>query len=54
MSYQAAVAADTAVREMKSLQDDVKRQRAETEKKFAEVLKQNKEASQKANAVGQA
>lgn len=54
MSYQAAVAADTAVREMKSLQDDVKRQRAETEKKFAEVLKQNKEASQKANAEGQA
>lgn len=54
MSYQATVAADNAVREMQRLQDDVKRQRAETEKKFAEVLKQNKEASQKAIADGQA
>jgi hypothetical protein len=54
VSYQATVAADNAVREMQRLQDDVKRQRAETEKKFAEVLKQNKEASQKAISDGQA
>lgn len=54
MSYQAVVAADTAVREMRALQDDVKRQRAETRKQFAEVVKENKAASQKAIAEGQA
>ena len=48
MSYQAIVAADTAVREMRQLQDDVKRQREQTEKKFAEAVKENKEASKKA------
>lgn len=48
MSYQAVVAADAAVREMQRLQDDVKRQRAETEKKFAEAVKENREASKKA------
>jgi hypothetical protein len=48
VSYQAVVAADAAVREMQRLQDDVKRQRAETEKKFAEAVKENREASKKA------
>lgn len=50
MSYQAAAAADTAVREMRQLRDDVQRQRAETEKKFAAAIKENKEATQKALA----
>lgn len=54
MSYQAAVAADTAVMQMRQLRDDVKRQRAETKQKFADVVKANKEASQKAIAEGQA
>jgi hypothetical protein len=48
VSYQAVVAADAAVREMQRLQDNVKRQRAETEKKFAEAVKENREASKKA------
>jgi len=50
VSYQAAAAADTAVREMRQLRDDVQRQRAETEKKFAAAIKENKEATQKALA----
>ncbi|MFI9385361.1 hypothetical protein [Kutzneria sp. NPDC052558] len=50
MSYQAAVAADTAVREMRQLREDVQRQRAESEKKFAAAIKENKEATQKALA----
>ncbi|GAA3433496.1 hypothetical protein [Kutzneria kofuensis] len=54
MSYQAAVAADTAVAEMRRLQDDVQRQRAATEKKFADAVKENKEATQKALAEAKA
>ncbi len=54
MSYQAAVAADTAVRQMSQLRDDVQRQRTESDKKFAAVLKENKEATQKALADAKA
>ena len=54
MSYQAAVAADSAVAEMRRLQDDVKKQRAASEKKFASALKENKEATQKAMAEARA
>ncbi|QUQ70683.1 hypothetical protein [Kutzneria sp. CA-103260] len=54
MSYQAIVAADTAVREMRQLRDDVQRQRTETEKKFAAAIKENKEATQKALAEAKA
>ena len=48
MSFQAVVAADIAVRQMSQLRDDVERQRTETEKKFANAIKENKEATQKA------
>jgi hypothetical protein len=54
VSYQATVAADTAVRQMGQLRDDVQRQRTESDKKFAAVLKENKEATQKALAEAKA
>lgn len=54
MSYQATVAANTAVAQMRELRDDVQRQRAATEKKFADAVKENKEASQKAMAEAKA
>jgi len=54
VSYQAAAAADTAVMQMRQLRGDVQRQRAETEKKFAAAVKENKEATQKALAEAKA
>ncbi|MEV6608277.1 hypothetical protein [Kutzneria sp. NPDC051319] len=54
MSYQATVAVNTAVAQMRELRDDVQRQRAATEKKFADAVKENKEASQKAMAEAKA
>jgi hypothetical protein len=48
VSYEAAFAASTAVAEMRRLRDDVKQQRAASEKKFADAKKENRETSQKA------
>lgn len=54
MSYQATVAADTAVAAMRELRADVKRQREASAKKFVEAKKENKETSQKVMAEAKA
>lgn len=54
MSYEAVVAADTAVAQMSRLRDDVRRQREQTEKKFDEAITANKEATRKALAEAKA
>ncbi|HEY0496831.1 MAG TPA: hypothetical protein VGD48_13895 [Kutzneria sp.] len=54
MSYQATVAADTAVAQMRQLRTDVQRQREASEKKFADAKQENKEATQKALAEAKA
>jgi hypothetical protein len=54
VSYQAIAAADNAVAEMQRLQDDVTRQRAASERKLAQALKENRETTQKALDEAQA
>jgi hypothetical protein len=54
VSYQATVAADTAVAQMRQLRTDVQRQREASEKKFADAKQENKEATQKALAEAKA
>jgi hypothetical protein len=54
VSYQATVAADTAVAAMRELRADVKRQREASAKKFVEAKKENKETSQKVMAEAKA